>query len=165
MTGAIRLELTNHITASRWDQLTDAETLAAIWVVSLQAYASPVEAASCPPWIASMPRITRHRNSRRYPHSDSIWPICSAVSVSRTSGRLEPLVIGCWRTRPEESERRIHPITSGGLERRMEPIGRWLEPRAHLLTNKARLDRMLMLMRRQLDGLADEAAYARAVCD
>jgi hypothetical protein len=47
----------------------------------------------------------------------------------------------------------------------MEPIGRWLEPRAHLLTNKARLDRLLMLMQLQLDGLADDAAYARAIRD
>lgn len=47
----------------------------------------------------------------------------------------------------------------------MEPIGRWLEPRAHLPTDKARLDRMLMVMQLQLDGLADETAYARAIRD
>ncbi|MCW3006482.1 MAG: hypothetical protein JWP17_1108 [Solirubrobacterales bacterium] len=47
----------------------------------------------------------------------------------------------------------------------MEPIGRWLQPRAHLLTNKARLDRTLMFMQLQLDGLADEAAYARTIRD
>ncbi len=43
--------------------------------------------------------------------------------------------------------------------------GRWLEPRAHLVTNKARLDRLLMLMRLQLDGRASETAYARTVRD
>jgi hypothetical protein len=53
-------------------------------------------------------------------------------AVERQRDVIEPLIADCWRTRPEETERRIHPITSGGLERRMEPIGRWLEPRAHL---------------------------------
>jgi hypothetical protein len=38
----------------------------------------------------------------------------------------------------------------------MQPIGRWLAPRAHLLTNKARLDRLLMHLQLQLDGLASE---------
>lgn len=84
-------------------------------------------------------------------------------AVERQLDVIEPLIAEWWRTRPDEDQRRIHLITSGGLERRMEPIGRWLEPRAHLLTNKARLDRLLMLMQLQLDGLADETAYAHAI--
>jgi hypothetical protein len=86
-------------------------------------------------------------------------------AVDRQLDVIEPLIAACWRTRPNENDRRIHPITSGGLERRMEPVKRWLEPRAHLLTNKARLDRLLMLMQLQLDGLANETAYARAIRD
>jgi hypothetical protein len=73
-------------------------------------------------------------------------------AVERQLDVIEPLISECWRKRPDEADRRIHPITSGGLERRMEPIGRWLETRAHLLTNKARLDRLLTLMQLQLDG-------------
>jgi hypothetical protein len=78
---------------------------------------------------------------------------------------IEPLIAECWRTRPNENGRRIHPITSGGPGRRIEPISRWLEPRAHLLTNKARFDRLLRLMQLQLDGLANETADACAIRD
>ena len=85
--------------------------------------------------------------------------------VERQLDIVEPLIEECWRTRPEEADRRTNPITTGGLERRMQPIGRWLAPRAHLLTNKTRVDRLLMLMQLQLDGLASEAGYARAIRD
>jgi hypothetical protein len=47
----------------------------------------------------------------------------------------------------------------------MQPVARWLAPPAHLLTNKQRLDRLLMLMHLQLDGLANEATYAHAIRD
>jgi hypothetical protein len=86
-------------------------------------------------------------------------------AVERQLDVVEPVIADCWRTRPELDDRRINPITSGGLERRMEPIGHWLEPRAHLLTNKRRLDRLLMLMQLHQDGLANEAAYTRAIRD
>jgi len=81
-------------------------------------------------------------------------------AIERSSTSSSPSSPSAGAPGRTKAERRIHRITSGGLERRMEPIGRWLEPRAPLLTNKARLDRMLMLMQLQLDGLADEAAYA-----
>jgi hypothetical protein len=86
-------------------------------------------------------------------------------AVDRQLDVVEPVIAECWRTRPELDDRRVNPITSGGLERRMEPIGRWLEPRAHLLTNKRRLDRLLMLMQLHLDGFANHAAYTRAIRD
>jgi hypothetical protein len=86
-------------------------------------------------------------------------------SVERQLDVIEPLIAECRRTQPDEADRRIDPITRGGLARRMEPIGRWLKPRAHLLTNKARLDRLLMPMQLQLDGLADQAGYGRPIRD
>ena len=85
--------------------------------------------------------------------------------VQRQLDIVEPLIEECWSTRPEEADRRTNPITTGGLERRMQPIGRWLAPRAHQLTNKTRVDRLLMLMQLQLDGVASEAGYAGAICD
>lgn len=86
-------------------------------------------------------------------------------AVERQLDVVEPLIDEGWRTRPDEADRRCNPITSGGLERRMQPIARWLAPRAHLLTNKQRLDRLLLLMQLQLDGLASEAAYTQAIRD
>lgn len=38
------------------------------------------------------------------------------------------------------------PSPAAAFERRMQAIARWLALRAHLLTNKQRLDRLLMLM-------------------
>lgn len=78
---------------------------------------------------------------------------------------VEPFIEECWRTRPDEKDRRINPVTTGGLERRMDPVSKWLDERAHLMTNKRRLDRLLMLMQLHLDSKASQTAYTTAIRD
>jgi hypothetical protein len=58
--------------------------------------------------------------------------------------------------RPLPSQRRTNPVSLGGLDRtKLDRLKGWLAPRSTGFTNRARLDRLLMLMQLQLNDLAD----------
>jgi hypothetical protein len=66
--------------------------------------------------------------------------------------------------RPPEADRRTNPLSIGGLDRsKLDELKKWIEPRATGFLNRARMDRLLMLMQLQLNGLADETAYAKVI--
>ena len=68
--------------------------------------------------------------------------------------------------RPLQSQERNNPRSIGGLDRtKLDPLKEWLGPRAAVMTNRRRLDRLLMLMQLQLNELADVDAYASAIRD
>jgi hypothetical protein len=68
--------------------------------------------------------------------------------------------------RPQQSQQRTNPLSIGGLDRtKLDPLKEWLGPRAAVMANRRRLDRLLMLMQLQLDELADVDAYASAIRD
>ena len=83
--------------------------------------------------------------------------------LNRLIERHEPLILDQFNRRPDESRARINPLTTGGLEPRLERIKSWLTPRTHALLNRRRLDCLLMLMQLHLNGQAGEAAYARHI--
>jgi hypothetical protein len=49
--------------------------------------------------------------------------------------------------------------------RLLDKLKHWLGPRSTRFSNRARLDRLLMLMQLELNELADVAAYAIAIRD
>jgi hypothetical protein len=64
------------------------------------------------------------------------------------------------------SQARANPLSIGGLDRtKLDPLKEWLGPRAAVMANRRRLDRLLMLMQLQLNELADVDAYASAIRD
>jgi len=66
--------------------------------------------------------------------------------------------------RPLEADRAINPLSIGGLDRsKLDKLKEWIEPRATGFLNRQRMDRLLMLMQLELNGLADEAAYAQSI--
>lgn len=78
----------------------------------------------------------------------------------------EQLVLSQLRRKHQPDERPpFDPYTTGGLETKLRSISDWLGPRAEALTNRARLDRLLMLMQLNLNGQDDEHAYTRAIRD
>jgi hypothetical protein len=85
--------------------------------------------------------------------------------LNRLVDRHEPLILDQFRRRPDESRARMNPLTTGGIEPRLERIKAALSPRTHGLLNRPRLDCLLMLMQLHLNGQANEAAYTRAIRD
>lgn len=66
--------------------------------------------------------------------------------------------------RPREKDRHNNPLSIAGIDRsHLDQLKQWIEPRATGFLNRDRMDRLLMLMQLQLNGLADENAYARAI--
>jgi hypothetical protein len=66
--------------------------------------------------------------------------------------------------RPRDDERpRDWPRTTAGLERKLERVKDWIEPRSEAFRNRERLNRLLMLMQLELNGDADEIAYTHAI--
>jgi hypothetical protein len=85
--------------------------------------------------------------------------------LNRLVDRHGPLILDQFRGRPDASRARINPLTTGGLEPRLERLKAWLAPRSHSLLNRQRLDCLLMLMQLHLNGQASEAAYTHAIRD
>jgi hypothetical protein len=58
--------------------------------------------------------------------------------------------------------RHLNPLSIGGLDRsKLDKLKEWIEPRATGFLNRDRMDRLLMLMQLELNGVADENAYAK----
>ena len=57
------------------------------------------------------------------------------------------------------------PLTTGGLEQKTRPIRDVLHPRRHALKNRARTNRMLMLMQLHANAQDSEVAYRKAILD
>ena len=53
--------------------------------------------------------------------------------------------------------------TVGGLEKQLDVVRRRLEDRRGTLLNRERLNRMLLLIQLDLNGLADEGRYAEII--
>lgn len=67
--------------------------------------------------------------------------------------------------RPRPATRKINPITTGGLEVKLDPLKDWLTPRTHGFLNRERLNRLLMLMQLQINEQADLDSYIRSIRD
>jgi hypothetical protein len=71
---------------------------------------------------------------------------------------------GAVRRSPAEDERpRDWPRTTAGLERRLQKIKDWLDPRAESFKNRERMDCLLHLMQLEVNGEANQNAYTRAI--
>jgi hypothetical protein len=55
----------------------------------------------------------------------------------------------------------LHPLTGGALEAKLSTLRGWLADRRATFTNQRRTDRLLMLMRLQLNGHANRRTYHR----
>jgi hypothetical protein len=55
----------------------------------------------------------------------------------------------------------LHPLTTGGLEEKLNTLRGWLADRRGTFSNQQRTDRLLMLMRLQLNGHANRRTYHR----
>lgn len=55
----------------------------------------------------------------------------------------------------------LHPLTTGGLEEKLTTLRGWLADRRGTFANQRRTDRLLMLMRLQLNGHANRRTYHR----
>jgi hypothetical protein len=55
----------------------------------------------------------------------------------------------------------LHPLTTGGLEEKLNTVRGWLADRRGTFSNRQRTDRLLMLMRLQLNGHANRRTYHR----
>jgi hypothetical protein len=86
-----------------------------------------------------------------------------STKLNKSIKRCEPLVLEQFARRPPKERRRANPITIGGIENKLRPIKAWIAPRADGFKNRARLNRLLMLMQMQLNGEANEDAYTIAI--
>jgi hypothetical protein len=59
----------------------------------------------------------------------------------------------------------LHPLTTGALEAKLTTLRGWLADRRATFTNQRRTDRLLMLMRLQLNGHANRRTYHRLLQD
>src|SRR5258708_35676581 len=59
----------------------------------------------------------------------------------------------------------LHPLTTGGLEEKLNTLRGWLADRRGTFSNQQRTDRLLMLMRLQLNGQATRRTYHRILQD
>ena len=55
----------------------------------------------------------------------------------------------------------LHPLTTGALEAKLTVLRSWLADRCATFTNQRRTDRLLMLMRLQLNGVANRRTFHR----
>jgi hypothetical protein len=56
-------------------------------------------------------------------------------------------------------------VATGPLEQKQKLLREWIGPRAFQFTNRARLDRLLMLIQLHIDGYANEPVYSAAIRD
>ena len=80
--------------------------------------------------------------------------------------RWDPIVSWQLQRRPLVSRRGAdYPLTTGGLEAKLEFVKAAIGWRRYGFKNRARLDRLLMLIELQQNGQADQTAYARIIRD
>jgi hypothetical protein len=57
------------------------------------------------------------------------------------------------------------PLTTGGLDQLITPVGAALYPHRYALKNRERLNRLLMLMQLHANGLDSQTEYAKCIRD
>jgi hypothetical protein len=82
--------------------------------------------------------------------------------IARRSALVEWQIVrrpGPW------AQERGQAVATGALEQKLKLLRERLGPRAFQFRNRARLDRLLMLMQLDIDGYANESAYSAAIRD
>jgi hypothetical protein len=82
--------------------------------------------------------------------------------VARRSALVEWQIVrrpGPW------AQQRGQAVATGALEQKLKLLRERLGPRTFQFRNRARLDRLLMLMQLDIDGYANENAYSAAIRD
>lgn len=78
--------------------------------------------------------------------------------------RWDPIVSWQLQRRPLVSRREAdYPLTTGGIVAKLEFVKAAIGWRRYGFKNRARLDRLLMLIELQQNGQADQTAYARII--
>jgi hypothetical protein len=115
------------------------------------------------------PHDTIERAFNSVAHFDEMRAAWLAVPNPTLRKRLGSYLRGLERVVSPQLEHRSswpsreHPYATGALEAHLEWLRRKVSHRAGRLTNKARLDRALLLMMLQRNGQADERAYAESI--
>lgn len=87
-------------------------------------------------------------------------------SLNRWLNKNDPIIRGQFARRGLTATRPSNmPLTTGGLETRLRPIRDAIHPRRYALKNRARTNRLLMLMQLHANGLDSEIAYRTTIRD
>lgn len=86
------------------------------------------------------------------------------VSLDRWLDKMDPVVRSQLDRRAHRAYRgKNMPLTTGGLEGKLKPLKHAIAPRVHVLRNRERLNRLLMLMQLHSNGDDHQTAYTKAI--